>query len=158
VVLGSGSGDIGKQLQALARAHPGSVAVRLGFDEALARRIYAGADVVLVPSRYEPCGLTQLIGMRYGAIPLVRCTGGLADTVLDVASNAHGTGFVFGKYTVPALARAVRRACKLFGTPLAWRAVQVRAMQADFSWKPAAKQYAKLYANAVRARRRGDAA
>ena len=158
VVLGSGSRDIGKQLQALARAHPGSVAVRLGFDEALARRIYAGADVVLVPSRYEPCGLTQLIGMRYGAIPLVRCTGGLADTVLDVASNARGTGFVFGKYTVPALARAVRRACKLFGTPLAWRAVQVRAMQADFSWKPAAKQYAELYANAVRARRRGDAA
>ena len=107
VVLGSGSPQIAKQLRQLARAHPRAVAVRVGFDEALARRIYAGADVVLVPSRYEPCGLTQLIGMRYGAIPLVRATGGLADTVVDVTADAvRGTGFVFSKYSAAALAAA----------------------------------------------------
>jgi starch synthase len=151
VVLGSGSPHIAKQLRQLARAHPRAVAVRVGFDEALARRIYAGADVVLVPSRYEPCGLTQLIGMRYGAIPLVRATGGLADTVVDVTADAaRGTGFVFFKYSAAALAAAVRRACKLFAEPQVWQALQVRAMQADFSWKLPVQAYASLYARAVR--------
>lgn len=158
VVLGSGSPEIAKQLRQLARAHPRAVAVRVGFDEALARRIYAGADVVLVPSRYEPCGLTQLIGMRYGAIPLVRATGGLADTVVDVTVDAvRGTGFVFSKYSAAALAAAVRRACRLFAERQAWQALQVRAMQADFSWKLPVQAYADLYARAVRIWRNGAA-
>ena len=158
VVLGSGSPQIAKQLRQLARAHPRSVVVRVGFDEALARRIYAGADVVLVPSRYEPCGLTQLIGMRYGAIPLVRATGGLADTVVNVAVDpVRGTGFMFTKYSVAALAAAVRHACKYFSEPRAWRALQVRAMQADFSWELPGRAYADLYAQAVRTRRTGAA-
>lgn len=154
VVLGSGNPQIAKQLRQLARAHPRAVSVCVGFDEALARRIYAGADVVLVPSRYEPCGLTQLIGMRYGAIPLVRATGGLADTVVDVTADAvRGTGFVFSKYSAAAMAAAVRRACKLFAEPQAWQALQVRAMQADFSWKLPVQAYRDLYARAVRIRR-----
>jgi starch synthase len=95
--------------------------------------------------------LTQLIGMRYGAIPLVRATGGLADTVVDVTADAvRGTGFVFFKYSAAALAAAVRRACKLFAEPQVWQALQVRAMQADFSWKLPVQAYASLYARAVR--------
>ena len=134
---------------ALAAAHPGTIAVRLGYDEALAHRIYAGADLFAVPSRFEPCGLSQLYALRYGALPVVRRTGGLADTVqdADAAALAEGraTGFVFDDASAEALAGTLSRAIALWHEPAHWRQVTRAAMRADFSWDVAAAQYVALY-------------
>ncbi len=139
VVLGSGDRGLEASLALLAARHPGRMVTRLGFDDGLARRIYAGADLVLVPSRYEPCGLTQMYAMRYGSLPVVRRTGGLADTV--DASN----GFVFEAAEPDALAGAVREARLLFDAPEAWRARMATAMRTDHSWDRAAAAYLDWY-------------
>ncbi len=125
--------------------------MRIGFDEGLAHRIQAGADVILVPSRWEPCGLTQLSALRYGALPLVRRAGGLADTVTDVGERG-GTGFLFDHAFVADLDQALRRAAGHFPRRAAWRAAQRRAMARDVSWAEPAKSYEALYADAVAAR------
>ncbi len=150
-VLGSGDGDFESALADAAAQNPGSVAVRIGFDEGLAHRIQAGADVILVPSRWEPCGLTQLSALRYGALPLVRRAGGLADTVMDVGDRG-GTGFMFDHAFVPDLDAAIRRAAGFFPRRPLWRATQRRAMAKDVSWAEPAKKYAALYADALAAR------
>ncbi|MCB1748327.1 MAG: glycogen synthase GlgA [Gammaproteobacteria bacterium] len=139
-----GSGDAGEEAawQALARAHPGTVAVRVGYDETYAHRIFAGADAVAVPSRFEPCGLTQMYAMLYGALPLVRRTGGLADTVSD---GPDGTGFVFDAAELPALQAALARLLQSWAEPARWQAMQARAMGADFGWARAARRYLALY-------------
>jgi starch synthase len=134
-------------LQDAARAHPGRVAVRIGYDEALAHRIIAGADAILVPSRFEPCGLTQLYGLRYGTLPVVRRVGGLADTVVDAAEGVRATGFVFDAATPEALAEAIARCLALWRRPAGWRALMWRAMAQDFSWDAAAAGYLALYAD-----------
>ncbi|RZU02397.1 glycogen synthase GlgA [Rivibacter subsaxonicus] len=148
-VLGSGDAGIEAALRAAAEAHPGRVAVRFGVDEALAHRLFAGSDVTLVPSRFEPCGLTQMYGLRYGSLPLVRRVGGLADTVVDSTledlADDRATGFVFDAFSAEALARALRRACVLFARPDEWRAVQQRGMQQRFGWDVAAARYAEVY-------------
>ena len=136
-------------------AHPGRVAARIGYDETLAHRLVAGADVILVPSRFEPCGLTQMYGLRYGTLPLVRRVGGLADTVIDAADAAQGTGIVFDDATPAALEAAIVRALALYRQPEAWRALQRRAMAQDFSWDIAAASYLALYRDALAARRNG---
>lgn len=144
-VLGSGEVRFEEGLRALARAHPGRVGVRIGFDLALAHQIEAGADLFLMPSRYEPCGLNQLYSLRYGTVPVVRATGGLADTVVDASVRERGTGFVFEDYSAEDLARAIERALEAYGDGC-WGEVQRRGMRGDFSWWASAEAYAELYA------------
>ena len=149
VLLGTGDRTLETSFVDFAAAFPGAVAVRIGYDEGLAHRIIGGADVVLVPSRFEPCGLTQLYGLRYGALPLVRLAGGLADTVVDAdaAALADGsaTGFVFDQPSVGALLDAMRRALTLYRRPEAWDGLRRRAMSRDFGWSAAAARYIDIY-------------
>ncbi len=156
VLLGSGEPQYRPPLEALAAKYPGRVAIIFAFDLALAQWIYAGADVFLMPSRYEPCGLGQLIAMRYGTVPVVRRTGGLADTVPDAGPRlAEGRGFVFDEYTPEALRVALERAVAAYGQPKAWRQLQTRAMAADFSWESSAVQYERMYGTALTLARQG---
>ena len=132
------------------RRFPNTLAVRLSFDDRLARQIYAGSDLFLMPSRFEPCGLGQMIAMRYGAIPVVRKTGGLADTVVEAsADGSKGNGVVFEAAEASELAAAVRRALALYRRRAAWTALQRRAMQTDWSWERAARCYVELYSGAA---------
>jgi starch synthase len=123
--------------------------VDIGYDEALAHAIIAGCDVILVPSRFEPCGLTQLYGLRYGALPLVHRVGGLADTVVDATPDnlqaGRATGFVFDEFSVPAFRAALKRAFELHAQPAAWAQLQKTAMQQRFDWGEAAVRYVALY-------------
>jgi starch synthase len=148
-VLGSGDGDLEAGFRYAASANPETVAVRIGYDEVLSHRFMAGADVLLVPSRFEPCGLTQLYALRYGTLPLVRRVGGLADTVIDATADNpdadRATGFVFGEATRFALGARISDACALYGDPAAWRQVQRRGMLQDFSWDDSAANYEALY-------------
>jgi starch synthase len=139
VLLGSGDAPLEQAFAAAARAHPGRVAVHIGYDETLAHRIIAGADLILVPSRFEPCGLTQLYGMRYGTLPLVHRVGGLADTVDEA------TGFIFDAAEPSALVEAARRAVLTLREPARWRTMQQAAMARDHSWPAAAQRYLALY-------------
>ena len=132
----------------------GRLALTLGFDAALAQRIYAGSDLFLMPSRFEPCGLGQLISLRYGTIPVVRAVGGLATTVRDVDADPRGNGFSFVKYEPAAFSDAIARALhryKADGEP--WRQLRTRAMREDHSWTASAQRYAEMYQAAARARR-----
>ena len=155
VVLGSGDADLEARWRALAAAHPGRIAARIGFDEALAHLIEAGADLFLMPSRFEPCGLNQMYSLRYGTPPVVRATGGLADTVVDCTPRtlADGTanGFAFGPPTTEALLAAVDRAIEAWREPATWRRLQRNGMARDWGWGPAARQYADLYRSCLRA-------
>jgi len=149
VVVGSGEADIEAAFRAAAAAHPEAVSVHLGYDDALSHRVIAGADILLVPSRFEPCGLTQLYALRYGTLPLVRRVGGLADTVID-ATPEHlkaGTanGFVFDDAGSRALATRIGEALTLYRDPSAWLQVQRRGMAQDFSWADSAVRYEALY-------------
>jgi len=146
VILGNGQPELERQLRGLARAHPGRLAVRIGFDDALAHRIQGGCDFTLMPSRFEPCGLSQLYALRYGTIPIVRAVGGLADTVIDVTENPQrGTGISFQAPTAVTLTTAIRRALGLYRKPKIWAALRRRAMEQDFSWGRSARTYARLY-------------
>lgn len=145
VVLGSGDPEQERALAAAAKTHPGRIHLQIGYDEGLAHRIQAGCDMLLMPSRFEPCGLTQLYALRYGALPIVRRTGGLADTVVDVADQKGSTGFVFEKATAAQLVGAVTRAVALYRQPKKWRIVQRRAMKRDFSWQLSARRYRDLF-------------
>jgi starch synthase len=148
-ILGSGDAALESALAAAASARPAQIGLRLGYDEALAHRLIAGADAVLVPSRFEPCGLTQLYGLRYGTLPVVRRTGGLADTVVDAGSEEHpaerGTGFSFDAASGAALEATLRRAVRCHRDSDRWRALMRRAMDCDFSWSEAARTYQSLY-------------
>jgi starch synthase len=156
VVLGSGDGHLEEAFRGAAAAHPEQVAVRTGYDDDLARRIYAGSDVFLMPSRYEPCGLGQLIALRYGGAPVVRRTGGLADTVTEFdPARRTGTGFVFDAFTAEALLAAVGRATSTYRQPSAWKALVRNAMAEDFSWDASAREYVTLYRKALKVRSAG---
>ena len=148
-VLGSGDAALERSMLAAAAQYPRRVAVRLGYDEVLAHQMVAGADAMLVPSRFEPCGLTQLYALRYGTVPVVRRVGGLADTVRDLDQGDAATGVVFGPATGAALADAITRTVALFRQPAAWRALAVRCMREDFSWSKAASAYMDLYQQLV---------
>ncbi|MBX3607505.1 MAG: glycogen synthase GlgA [Piscinibacter sp.] len=153
---GSGDPVLEAAFHAAAFSHPGQVAVRIGYDENLAHRLIAGADVILVPSRFEPCGLTQLYGLRYGTLPLVRRVGGLADTVVDAAEPAlaegRATGFVFEAASPAALEGALQRVLQAWARPADWLRLVRTAMAQDFSWAGAAAKYLALYAGLVEAR------
>jgi starch synthase len=139
VALGSGEAKYDKLMLDLARAHPDKIAVRIGYDDALAHRIEAGADMFLMPSRYEPCGLNQIYSLRYGTIPVVRATGGLDDTIDEE------TGFKFREYAGPALLSAIREALAEFQSPDRWQVRMRNAMAKDFSWNVSALEYERLY-------------
>jgi len=146
VVLGSGEPELEDRLRSLQARFPSQVAARFGYDEALAHRIYAGCDLFVMPSRYEPCGLSQLYALRYGAPPIVRATGGLDDTVIDFdPRSSTGTGFKFGPISSLALAGAWRRALAAWRDPASFVALRRRAMQQDFSWSHSADRYRVLY-------------
>lgn len=153
-ILGSGTADYEEALSAAAREHPDSLHAVIGYDEALAHRIVAGADMFLMPSRYEPCGLAQMQAMRYGAVPIVRLCGGLADTVTDAdarhLADGTATGFGFAEATVPQLVAAVRRAAKLWRNETRWRPLMQAAMRRDFSWRASAEHYLEVYAAAAK--------
>jgi len=152
VVLGTGEPRYEALFRDLAARHPKQVSAEIGFDADLAQRIYAGSDMFLMPSRFEPCGLGQLMSLRYGTIPIVRATGGLADTIVDYRPG-KGTGFVFRDYCTGAMMGAVRRAVGVFADRQEWAGLVQRALRADFSWTSSARRYAALYREAVAAAR-----
>ena len=148
-LLGSGDAALESGFHAAAARHPGRIGVRIGYDEALSHRMLGGGDAILVPSRFEPCGLTQLYGLAYGCVPVVSRTGGLADTVIDanLAARQAGvaTGVQFDGVRWQTLADALTRTVQLFHNPAAWRSLQRAGMGADFSWTGSGKAYADLY-------------
>lgn len=162
VVLGTGDPQYHTLLEEMARRFPAQVGARLGFDNALAHQIEAGADLFLMPSRYEPSGLNQLYSLRYGTVPVVRRTGGLADSIVDTTpetlERGGANGFVFEAYTSAALWDALRRALEAYQTPSVWLKVQRHGMRADFSWDRSAGRYLELYERALRKRGRGSGA
>jgi starch synthase len=151
VILGSGDPALEATLQYAVLRHPGRVGMVRGYDEDLSHLIQGGADAILIPSRFEPCGLTQLYGLRYGCVPVVARVGGLADTVIDANEAAIeagvATGVQFSPVTTEALAEAIRRTVALFSNEKDWRKMQRRGMKSNVSWAHSAKRYADLYAS-----------
>ena len=149
VIMGNGERWLEEQFENFARDYPGQIAVRIGYDEMRAHRIFAGSDVVMVPSRYEPCGLVPMYGSLFGTLPLVHRVGGLADTVTDCTlenlAEDKATGFSFDQFDVRAFESAVLRAFALYGKPSKWRKVQKRGMLQSFGWSHSAEQYVSLY-------------
>jgi starch synthase len=150
VILGTGEPRYHELLSKLAAGQPHQVAAKLEFSDPLAHRIEAGADIFLMPSRYEPCGLSQLYSLKYGTVPVVRATGGLVDTITNATSEtlAAGTanGFMFQEYSAMACAEALRRACDTYQQqPEVWRQLVTTGMQQDWSWSRSAKDYVSLY-------------
>lgn len=156
-LLGSGDAALEAGFAAAAQRHPGRVGVRTGYDEALSHRMQGGGDAILIPSRFEPCGLTQLYGLAYGCVPVVARTGGLADTVIDANPAALqagvATGIQFDGVDIHALSAAIGRAVALYRQPQQWRGIQRNGMKCDFSWSRSGKAYADLYSQLVTERR-----
>lgn len=159
-IVGSGDPELENGLKGAMMRHPGKVGIITGYDEKLSHLVQGGADVMLVPSRFEPCGLTQLYGLRYGCVPLVSRVGGLADTVIDANEAAVeagvATGIVFAPATQEALAEALRRTIALYGREKVWRKMQRRGMKSDVSWDLSAAKYADLYGNLLGLKRDDD--
>jgi starch synthase len=146
VILGAGQDKYQALCLQWAERWPGRFAVHIGYDTPLAHKIIAGSDIYMMPSRFEPCGLSQLYGLRYGTLPVVHATGGLDDTVEDVAPDgSRGTGFEFKTYTADGLLSAAQRALELHTRHDVWAGVMQRAMQQDFSWDRVAEEYLVLY-------------
>ena len=150
ILLGSGDELIQKAIQEAAMRHRGQVGFEMGFDEPLAHRIMAGLDMFLIPSRYEPCGLTQIYALKYGTVPVVRATGGLDDTIVPFDPlTKKGNGFKFGPYKADAFASAIRQAVNLFQDPRVWKKLMANGMKADFSWDKSARRYMEIYRSVV---------
>ena len=151
VLLGSGWDGYEKAYRKLAQRHPGKVAIQIGYDQALSHRIEAGSDFFLMPSKFEPCGLNQMYSLRYGTVPVVRVTGGLDDSVVDISEYPqHADGIKFREYSARALAKAMRKALVLFNEPKLLLRYRRNGMRADFSWERAVKQYEEVYRAPVR--------
>jgi starch synthase len=148
-VLGKGDPSLEEQLQSAGRRYAGRLATRIGYDEGLAHRFQAGADILLHPSRFEPCGLTQLYAMRYGTLPIARRVGGLADTIVDANDrtmrDGTATGFTFEEATAASMVEALDRALSIYRQPVLWRKVQRTAMTRDFGWEQSARRYLEIY-------------
>jgi starch synthase len=157
IILGTGDPVVEAAMRGLQAKFPERARAVFRFDANLSRRIYAGSDILLIPSRYEPYGLTQMIAMRYGCVPLARHTGGFSDTILDIEKSQQGTGFLFYKPSSAALAAALRRSLKTFLFRSDWSALQERGMAQDFSWERSARQYVQLYAHLVEGMRQNTA-
>jgi len=154
VALGAGEPRYEKLLREFARTYPGKFSVKVAYDNILAHKIEAGADIFLMPSRYEPCGLNQIYSLKYGTVPVVRATGGLDDTIEDFdPATSRGTGFKFKAYDGPALLAAIQEALAVYTKdPAMWRRIQLNGMAKDFSWQVSALEYAKLYEAAWKSR------
>jgi starch synthase len=150
VFLGTGEQRYQQMLTGLSSRRPDKIGVRIGFDNALAHKIEAGADMFLMPSKYEPCGLNQIYSLKYGTIPIVRATGGLDDTIEDYnPSTGAGNGFKFSSYSGPTLLEVVKRALAVYSHKKAWRRLMTNAMSYDFSWEKSAAEYLTLYRELV---------
>jgi starch synthase len=150
VLLGTGEQHYQQMLTGLCSRHPDKIGVRIGFDNALAHKIEAGADMFLMPSKYEPCGLNQIYSLKYGTIPIVRATGGLDDTIEDYNPLTEaGNGFKFSAYFGPTLLEVVKRAAAVYAHKKAWRRLIINAMSYDFSWEKSAAEYLTLYRKLV---------
>jgi starch synthase len=145
VFLGTGDSSLENLVRKLAEEIPNKVRVLLRYDSKMARRIYAGADMIMIPSRYEPCGLVQMIGMRYGCVPVARLVGGLRDTIVDYESERDSNGFLYNDPTPESIVEALLRALDVFKDKRRWRGLQLRGMGRDFSWHKSANQYLDLY-------------
>jgi starch synthase len=155
VALGAGEPKYERLFRELARLYSGRIAVKVAYDNVLAHKIEAGADMFLMPSRYEPCGLNQIYSLKYGTVPVVRATGGLDDTIEPFDSGTgQGTGFKFQEYDGAALLGAVRQALAVYKDPASWRRLQLNGMAKDFSWRASALEYARLYERAWASRNR----
>jgi starch synthase len=151
VLLGSGEDHYQRLFAELKMRYPQQTAANIGFNVELAQKIYAGSDIFMMPSRFEPCGLSQMISLRYGTIPLVRAVGGLADTIKDYnVDKDTGNGFSFKPYQTEALLDTVRRAVTIYRQrPELWRRLMVRAMSSDYSWERSAREYVEIYRGAI---------
>jgi starch synthase len=156
VVMGFGDEQYERALLSLQKQNPGRLAVKVDMKPALMHKIAAGADIVLIPSRYEPCGLNQLYSFRYGSVPVARATGGLRETVKPFNTKTlKGNGFVFREYSSKALVEAVERTLRYYEKPKFWKRIITNGLQEDFSWERAARRYVKLYERAVEIKRGG---
>jgi starch synthase len=145
IILGNGSPELEERTWDFGERHAKKARIVHRFDPGLARKIYAGADLMIIPSRYEPCGLTQLIAMRYGCVPVVSATGGLKDTVLDFGKYRDGTGFVFHPNDAQELEKTLRQALMVYKDQRRWRGLQLRGLAKHFDWERSARQYLDLY-------------
>ncbi len=145
VVLGTGEKKYHELFSALSKKYPEKLGVKLAFDNTLAHKIEAGADIFLMPSRYEPCGLNQMYSLRYGTVPVVRATGGLDDTISDYDDDDEPNGFKFKEYSAAELFKKLKRATGVFKDKDAWLSLVKRGMAEDFSWEKSAKRYMELY-------------
>ncbi|MBW6465166.1 MAG: glycogen synthase [Brevefilum sp.] len=151
IILGTGTPFVEDMARQLETKYPDRVRSVIDYDNALAHQLYAGADLFLMPSRYEPCGLSQMISMRYGCIPLARATGGLADTIQNISRTVNGgTGFLFSKPYPSAFAQALKRALRYFYKPDQWAEIQLNGMQIDFTWENSAQKYVDLYKDLIK--------
>ena len=153
IILGNGARSYERALRRLAHLHPDRLAVHIGYDEALAHRIEGGADMFLMPSRFEPCGLNQLYSLRYGTVPIVRRVGGLADTIIDADEVAlaagRATGVVFDDAEPGALVDAVNRALTLYRDARRWKKIALTGMRQRFTWRHSAQRYVEVYRKLV---------
>jgi starch synthase len=156
VILGSGDARLEASALNLQEELPDKVRARVVFDPQLSHRLYAGADILLMPSRYEPCGLSQLIALRYGTVPVARATGGLKDTVIDYTGNAHGNGFTYTEASSAATARSLSAALAHYQQKTAWKEIMTNGMKQDFSWAISAKKYCTLYQELLDVRSREE--
>jgi starch synthase len=147
VILGTGDPLLESACRSLEAEFPERVRALIRFDSSLSRRMYAAGDILLMPSRYEPCGLAQMIAMNYGCVPLARATGGLIDTICDDPTYANSTGFLFNEANPAAFSEALQRALFTYQERNLWEQIQKRGMQMDFGWEKPAAEYARLYQN-----------
>ena len=146
IILGTGVPYVEEMARQLELAYPDRVRSVITFDSKLAHQLYAGADIFMMPSRYEPCGLSQLISMRYGCVPIARATGGLVDTIHYAPRKPQSsTGILFKKPYPSAFAHALKRMFKLYNKPELWRQMQANGMARDFSWEQSARKYVAVY-------------
>lgn len=157
ILLGTGDDYYHDQFRMIAQRYPDKISAHLGFHSQLSQKIYAGSDMFLMPSRFEPCGLGQLISLRYGTIPVVRATGGLAETIIDYnGDNEKGNGFTFSNFSADEMMDAINRAIKVYTEcPEEWNKLVVRAMKQDFSWNASAQKYEELYMHIIDKRKNG---
>ena len=154
VILGTGDPKYHELFKGIQEKYPEKMAAILAFDSKLAHQIEAGADMFLMPSQYEPCGLNQMYSLKYGTVPIVRAIGGLADTIIDYDKNSEkSNGFTFREYSGEAILGAVKRAVELFKNQKVWKQLVKRGMECDFSWENSAKQYLELYNKAIQKHR-----
>jgi starch synthase len=156
VIMGTGDDRYHSLLKSFSAKNPGRIGVHINHENSLDHQMMAGADMVLMPSRFEPCGLHQLHGLRYGAVPVVRATGGLDDTVIDHTEKNPGTGFKFKEYDCANFLDCIRRALQVFAKPDEWKELMRRGMAMDYSWEKPARQYTELYERAIKIRRSGE--